>query len=119
MLLILNKSDRYNSTELELLLQRLQRRSEAILPADCVIAAAAEPRAETVIRIGKDGKKEEFQRSRCSDIASLKGHLWDLLEKNGKSLAALDAAMFASLDRESMISTARNDILSRLKGTPG
>ena len=45
-LLILNKSDRYNSTELELLLQRLQRRSEAILPADRVIAAAAEPRPE-------------------------------------------------------------------------
>ncbi len=116
-LLILNKSDRYNSTELELLLQRLQRRSEAILPADRVIAAAAEPRPETVIRIGKDGKEEEFQRSRSSDIASLKGHLWDLLEKNGKSLAALNAAMFASeLDQKvaGRIVAARKSVAEKI-----
>ncbi len=95
-LLILNKSDRYNSTELELLMQRLRQRCAAILPADRIIAAAAEPRPETVIRIGEDGKEEEFQRSRSPDVVSLKGHLWDLLEENGKSLAALNAAMFAS-----------------------
>ena len=115
-LLILNKSDRYNSTELELLMQRLQQRCEAVLPADRIIAAAAEPRPETVIRIGEDGSEEEFQRSRPPDIVSLKGHLWDLLEKNGKSLAALNAAMFASeLDEKvaSRIVAARKSVADK------
>ncbi len=116
-LLILNKSDRYNSTELELLMQRLRQRCKAILPADRIINAAAEPRPETVIRIGEDGKEDEFQRSRPPDITSLKRHLWDLLEKNGKSLAALNAAMFASeLDQKvaSRIVAARKSVAEKI-----
>jgi len=116
-LLILNKSDRYNSTELELLMQRLRQRCESILPAGQIIAAAAEPRPETVIRIGEDGEEEEFQRTRPPDIASLKEHLWDLLEKNGKSLAALNAAMFASeLDQKvaSRIVAARKSVAEKI-----
>jgi len=116
-LLILNKSDRYNSTELEFLMQRLQQRCEAILPVERIIAVAADPRPETVIRISEDGSEEEFQRTRPPDIASLKGHLWDLLEKNGKSLAALNAAMFASeLDQKvaSRIVTARKSVAEKI-----
>lgn len=116
-LLILNKSDRYNSSELELLMQRLQQRCAAILPADRIIAAAAEPRPKTVIRIGDEGQEEEFRRSRPPDVVSLKGHLWDLLEKNGKSLAALNAAMFASeLDQKvaSRIVAARKSVAEKI-----
>jgi small GTP-binding protein len=116
-LLILNKSDRYNSTELELLMQRLRQRCESILPAGQIISVAAEPRPETVIRIDEDGEEEEFQRTRPPDIASLKEHLWDLLEKNGKSLAALNAAMFASeLDQKvaSRIVAARKSVAEKI-----
>jgi GTP-binding protein Era len=116
-LLILNKSDRYNSTEIVLLMQRLRQRCEIILPADRIIAAAAEPRPETVIRAREDGKEEEFQRSRLPDIESLKELLWDLLEKEGKSLAALNAAIFASeLDQKiaSRIVAARKSVAEKI-----
>ena len=95
-LLVLNKSDRYNSVELTLLMQRLRARCEAFLPADRIIAAAAEPRPEIVVQAGEDGREIETRRSREPDIADLKGKLWGLLEKKGKSLSALNAAIFAS-----------------------
>ncbi len=116
-LLVLNKSDHYSPAELDLLLQRLAQRCEAFLPLDRIITAAAKPRPETVIRISEDGSEEKFQRSRLSDIASLKTHLWDLLEKNGKSLAALNAALFASeLDQKvaSRIVVARKSVAERI-----
>ncbi len=115
-LLVLNKSDRYSSSELEQLMERLRQRCEAILPANRVITAAAEPRPETVIRISEEGE-EEFQRSRPPDVESLKALLWDLLEKEGKSLAALNAAMFAGeLDQKiaSRIVAARKSVAEKI-----
>ena len=96
LLLVLNKSDRYNASELEVLLLRLRERCAALLPPERIIAAAAEPRPETVIRTRGDGSEEEFQRRRPPEISALQGMLWEMLEKDGKSLAALNAAMFAS-----------------------
>ena len=54
-LLVLNKSDRYSSGELNLLLQRLRERCAGLLPAGSVIAAAADPRPQTVIQVGESG----------------------------------------------------------------
>jgi len=116
-LLVLNKSDRYNSVELTLLMQRLRARCEAFLPADRIIAAAAEPRPEIVVQAGEDGREIETRRSREPDIADLKGKLWDLLEKKGKSLAALNAAIFASeLDEKvaSRIVEARRSVAEKI-----
>jgi small GTP-binding protein len=96
LLLVLNKSDRYNASELEVLVLRLRERCAALLPPERIITAAAEPRPETVIRTREDGSEEEFQRRRSPDISTLQEMLWELLEKDGKSLAALNAAMFAS-----------------------
>lgn len=96
LLLVLNKSDRYNRSELELLVQRLRERCAALLPPERIISAAAEPRPETVIQTREDGSEEEFQRRRAPDMSGLQGMLWEMLEKDGKSLAALNAAMFAS-----------------------
>jgi GTP-binding protein Era len=95
-LLVLNKSDRYSSGELDLLLKRLRERCAGILPATSVIAAAADPRPQQVIQVGESGGESEFLRPRTPDIAALKGLLWEMLEKEGKSLAALNAAIFAS-----------------------
>lgn len=116
-LLVLNKSDRYSSTELVQLMHRLRQRCETILPADRIIAVAAMPRPDTVIRACEDGKEEEFQRSRLPDVESLKELLWDLLEKEGKSLAALNAAIFASeLDQKvaSRIVAARKSVAEKI-----
>jgi GTP-binding protein Era len=95
-LLVLNKSDRYSAAELELLLQRLRQRCDGLLAARKIVASAAEPRSQTVIQVDKNGDEKESQRPRQPDIAALQGLLWEILEKDGKSLAALNAAIFAS-----------------------
>ncbi len=95
-LLVLNKSDRYTSQELQLLLQRLRDRCAALLPADCVLAASADPRPEIVIRQGPGGAESETTRGRHPDTAALKERLWSLLENEGQALSALNAALFAS-----------------------
>jgi small GTP-binding protein len=95
-LLVLNKADRYDAGELQLLLGRLRQRTAAWLPARCIIAAASEPRAETLIVEHSDGSRSESRRPRQADVAELKTTLWELLERDGKSLAALNASIFTS-----------------------
>jgi len=94
--LVLNKSDRYNSAELELIMHRLRERCVSFLAADRIIAVAAAPRPEIVIQTDQNGLDREFRRDRAPDISSLRVELWDMLEKKGKSLAALNATIFAS-----------------------
>lgn len=95
-LLVLNKADRYTAHELGLLLQRLRERCDGILLSKCIIPASADPRPETVIEVDANGRESEGQRMRPPDTAELKAHLWSLIESEGDTLAALNAALFAS-----------------------
>lgn len=95
-LLVLNKSDRYTKDELETVLARLRQRCEGLLPPGNVLAAAADPRPETVLRVDEYGRETPESRSRAPDVAALRQKLWSTLEREGKTLAALNAALFAS-----------------------
>jgi small GTP-binding protein len=95
-MLVLNKSDRYIDSELELLLRSLRDRCTSFLAPQRIIGAAAEPRPDIVIRTAENGAETEYKRPREAAVADLKAKLWDLLEKKGKSLAALNATIFAS-----------------------
>ena len=96
LLLVLNKSDRYSKPEIESLLAHLRKRCEPFITADNILTARADPRPETVIRIDENGKEEEVSRPRSADVRDLKARLWHILEKEGKTLAALNAALFTS-----------------------
>jgi small GTP-binding protein len=116
-LLVLNKSDRYAAGERELLLERLRARCSAFLPPDRVLAAAADPRPEIVVRVAADGTESESGRPREPEVAALRDRLWGVLEKEGKTLAALNAALFASeLDSRiaSRIVAARRSVAERI-----
>ncbi len=117
MLLVMNKSDRYTGKERGLLLDRLEARVAPLLGEGRVLAAAADPRPETVIRIGSDGRERESQRVRTPDVHVLRERLWNLLDKEGKNLAALNAALFASeLDSRiaERVVAARKEITDRV-----
>mgnify|MGYP005839133199 CR=1 FL=1 len=116
-ILVLNKADRYTGQERELLLERLRERCDVLLPPERVVAASAAPRPEIVIRVDERGRETEQPRARPADTAWLKKVLWRLLEKEGKTLAALNAALFASeLDRQvaTRIVEARKAVADRL-----
>jgi small GTP-binding protein len=96
LLLVMNKSDRYGVAELDTLLRHLRDRCAAFIQPDNVLAAAADPRPQQVIRIDEAGTEHPFERQRPVDIHAVKARLWGIIEKEGKTLAALNAAMFTS-----------------------
>jgi small GTP-binding protein len=96
LLLVLNKADRYDGQELSLLLERLRERCAGLLPAGQVLAASADPRPEKIIQVAASGREAESLRPRPADVSALRQLLWTVLEKEGKTIAALNAALFAS-----------------------
>jgi len=96
LLLVLNKSDRYGVGELESLLEHLQNRCREFIEPDNILTASADPRPEQIIRIDEAGNEQPLERSRPADITKLKTRLWNILEKEGKTLAALNAALFTT-----------------------
>ncbi len=116
-ILVLNKSDRYNESELELLLTRLKKRTSGYLPASAIVCSSSEPRSEVLLRLDSEGNEIQEQRTRNPEVGELKKVLWELLEREGKSLAALNASVFASeLDEKvaSRIVAARKSVAERI-----
>ncbi len=95
-LVALNKADLYTPDELAALLQSVRTKTDGIVDPDCVIAAAAQPRPQDVVEVDAAGNELITQRLRDPDAANLKLKLWDILEAEGKTLAALNASLFAA-----------------------
>jgi small GTP-binding protein len=96
LLLVLNKSDRYSNSELQSLLAHLRIRCEPYIEPDNILSVSADPRPEPVILVDGTGNEERTQRPRAPDTSQLKTRLWSILEREGKTLAALNAALFTS-----------------------
>jgi hypothetical protein len=95
-LLVLNKADRYAAGERVQLLERLRAHARGLLPAANVVAAAARPTPQRVLRTLADGHEIEREEARAPELDALLERVIAILEAEGKTLAALNAAMFAS-----------------------
>jgi len=94
LILVLNKADRYSAEEQTLLLQRLRERTQSLIPAANIVACSSDPRPETVILQAADGSETEQPRQKAPEVEALRILLWQLLEKDGKTLALLNASLF-------------------------
>ena len=92
----LNKCDLFTSAEQERLLNALRERTDGLVDPGHIIPVSAQPRPQTVIERADDGAERETERARKPDVAALKLRLWDVLEQEGKTLAALNASLFAA-----------------------
>jgi len=95
LILVMNKIDRYSATEREQLREVLLKHSSGLVHPDNLVFAAAQPAPQWVVRVDADGNEVEEQRQRPPDVGDLKERLWYVLEHEGKTLAALNASMFA------------------------
>jgi hypothetical protein len=95
-LLVLNKSDRYSPAERDTLLQSLREHSHRMVRAENLLAVSAAPAPQTVILIDENGQETPATRASVPDIETLVNRLWEIIEQEGKSLAALNASLFAS-----------------------
>jgi GTPase len=95
LLLVLNKVDRYSRAECELLLATLAERTAGLLPPGRVVAASAAPAEQIVVHVDEQGGEQESTRRPPPQMEALRERLWAILEAEGKSLAAVNATLFA------------------------
>ena len=94
-ILVFNKIDRYTKEERAVLTQSITRHTAGFVDPRNVVAISAMPAERLVILVDEHGNETETLRQPKPDIGALKERLWTLLESEGKTLAALNASMFA------------------------
>ena len=95
LLLVLNKSDRYTIAQREELRNSLLERLGQAIAGDNLVEVSADPPARTVISVDADGNETESERRVPPNITALQERIWEILETEGKTLAALNASLFA------------------------
>jgi GTP-binding protein Era len=95
LLLVLNKCDRYTKAQRQELRDSLLARLEPIIPPENLVEVSADPTPRIYIEVDANGNETETERSSPPDVAALKERIWEILEAEGKTLAALNASLFA------------------------
>jgi small GTP-binding protein len=91
----LNKADRYGDDERERLLERLREHARGLVRADDGVAVSARPAPHKRIRVDAAGDERIELVEAPPDIAALRDRLSLVIEREGKTLAALNASLFA------------------------
>lgn len=92
-IVVLNKADLYTHDEIERLKASIKDKTKHINTQ--IVAVSADPRERTIIIEMADGSRQEKIESPPAHIDELKQLIWELLEKEGKTLTALNASLFA------------------------
>jgi small GTP-binding protein len=95
-LLALNKSDLFTGDERTALLQSIRNKTNGMVEPAHILAVAAQPRPQIVIEVDESGNETERERQREPEVENLRLRLWEILEAEGKTLAALNASLFAA-----------------------
>lgn len=116
-LLALNKADRYRQDERERLLERLREHARGIVHAEDVVAIAAQPAPHKRVRVDKDGREQIELVDQMPDLDALRARLAAVLEREGRTLAALNASLFAGRLSDQVaqrIAEARRELADKL-----
>jgi small GTP-binding protein len=92
----LNKSDLFTADEKDALLQSIRDKTDSIVDPEQILAVAAQPRPQTIVSVDGSGLELESVRERSPDVDALRLRLWEIFDAEGKTLAALNASLFAA-----------------------
>ncbi|MGB5540670.1 MAG: DUF697 domain-containing protein, partial [Gammaproteobacteria bacterium] len=95
LLLVLNKCDRYTVAQRGQLRDSLLGRLQSLIPPENLIEVSADPAPRIYITTDAEGHETETERAPPPDITALRERIWEILEAEGKALAALNASLFA------------------------
>lgn len=95
LLLALNKADRYGDDERERLIERLREHAQGFVRAEDVVAVSARPTPLKRIRVDAEGTEHLELAEQAPAIEALRLRLSAIVEREGKTLAALNASLFA------------------------
>ncbi len=92
-ILVLNKADLYTYDEIERIKTSIAEKTQGINSQ--IVAVSADPRPRTIIVELADGSRQEKVEKPPAHIDELKQLIWELLDKEGKTITALNASLFA------------------------
>lgn len=95
LLLALNKADRYSEQEIERLLERLREHATGLVQAENVVAVSAQPPPLRRALTGSNGQERIETIVQDANIEALRTRLLDILSREGRTLSALNASLFA------------------------
>ena len=110
MLVVLNKMDLYSTADRQRLLGVLQQeRLFGMLQPDDFVMVAAQPRRVEYIFEQEDGTERVEWRQPEPDVSELKARILEILEREGKGLLAMNAALFAA-DKTDRVKAVRIEL---------
>ena len=95
LLLVLNKCDRYTAAQREQLRASLLARLGEVIQPGNLVEVSADPAPRIYIEVDAEGRETGTERASPPDVTALKDRIWEILEAEGKTLAALNASLFA------------------------
>lgn len=93
LIVVLNKADLYTHDEIERIKAAIDSKTQHINKR--IVAVSADPRVRTLIVELPDGSRQEKTETPPAHIDELKQLIWELLDKEGKTITALNASIFA------------------------
>lgn len=96
LLLALNKADRYAPAERDALLAQLRERAHGLVRDDDVVSAAARPTPQRRMETDEHGRELLRELPAPPDVAALRERLLAIARREGKTLSALNAGLYAS-----------------------
>ena len=115
LLLVLNKADRYSDDERDGLVERLREHAQGLVRREDVMAVAARPAARDVVEVDVRGNERRVTESLPPDVAALRTRLLAIAEREGKTLSAINAGLFAGRLTDQVtarIAATRRDVAS-------
>lgn len=95
LVLALNKADRYTDDERERLLERLRAHAAGLVRPEDVVAVSALPAPQKRVHVDEQGREQVELVEQLPAIEPLRARLAAIVEHEGKTLAALNAGLFA------------------------
>ena len=111
-ILVFNKIDLYEKDDLDSLMEIVQKRVEGLILPEHIVQTTADPREIEYVIEQEDGSTKTEWRKPEPNIGELKSIILETLEKEGKGLIALNAALFAA-DKSDKIATVRVQMRNR------
>ncbi len=115
--LVLNKADRYTEDEKKVLLDTISARVAGLVDKKNIITAVSQESSKHYILVDAQGNETETLRVFPAEVDELKQCLWDILQSEGKTLAALNASLFAGELSDQVaehIMSIRSDVAAKL-----
>ncbi|WP_371280502.1 DUF697 domain-containing protein [Dokdonella sp.] len=117
LLLALNKADRYDEAEIERLLARLREHARGLVREEDVVAVSAQPPPLRRVSLDSEGRDQVEMIRQPADIDALRNRLTDVLTREGRTLSALNASLFAGRLTDAVASrivAARRELAARV-----